>query len=119
MLVEVLTFDGCPHGEPAFDLAHATVAELDVKAEVRLVSVTESQTAEARFLGSPSIRVDGRDVEPGAHMRTDFSRSCRLYHTSQGSSALPDIAWIRDALIRARVQPAHGKCGDGSRMSRK
>lgn len=103
MLVEVLTFEDCPHGEPALELAHATLDQLDVKAEVRLVSVTESQTEQARFLGSPSIRVDGSDVEPGADGRTDFSHSCRLYQTSDGPSALPDVVWIRDKLIGTRV----------------
>lgn len=98
MLVEVFSFEGCPHGEPALELAQATVDQLAVQAEVRLVSVTESQTEYARFLGSPSIRVDGIDVEPGADLRRDFSHSCRLYQTSDGPSALPDVAWIRDKL---------------------
>jgi hypothetical protein len=103
MLVEVLTFDGCPHGEPALELARATVAELSVNAEVRRVSVTESQTEQSRFLGSPSIRVDGQDVEPGAQLRTDFSHSCRLYLTSAGPSALPEVAWIREKLVAGKT----------------
>jgi hypothetical protein len=100
MLVEVLTFDGCAHGEPALELAQAAVAESGIKAEVRLVSVAESLTEQFRFLGSPSIRVDGQDVEPGADIRTDFSHSCRLYQSAEGPSGLPDVAWIRDKLIR-------------------
>ena len=105
MLVEVLTFDGCPHGEQALGLTRATVHQLGVKCEVRLVSVMESRVEQSRFLGSPSIRVDGNDVEPGAERRTDFSHSCRLYRTSDGPSALPDVAWIRDKLIGGGVNP--------------
>jgi hypothetical protein len=78
---------------------------LGVKCEVRLVSVMESQAEQSRFLGSPSIRVDGIDVEPGAERRTDFSHICRLYQTSHGPSALPGVAWIRDKLIGAGVNP--------------
>jgi hypothetical protein len=99
MIVEVLTFAGCPHGEPALELARAGVAAAGVDAEVRRVSVTQAQTDEARFLGSPSIRVDGSDVEPGADRRTDYTHGCRLYRTARGPSTLPDGAWIHDRLV--------------------
>jgi hypothetical protein len=69
-----------------------------INAEVRRVSVLESQTQQACFLGSPSIRVDGKDVEPGADMRTDYPHSCRRYQTSRGPSAPPEVAWIREEL---------------------
>ena len=54
-----------------------------------------------RFLGSPTVRVDGRDVEPGAEERHEFVFSCRVYRGSRGFSGKPDEAWIRDALREA------------------
>ena len=47
------------------------------------------------FLGSPSIRVDGREVEPGADLRRDYSRCCRLSITAAGRALLPDERWMR------------------------
>ena len=57
---------------------------------------------QARFLGSPSVRVDGRDVEPGADARTDFAMKCRLYRNDEGQSGVPPRAWIAGALHAAR-----------------
>lgn len=59
---------------------------------------TEAHAEQARFLGSPSVRVDDVDVEPGAQARTDFGLKCRLYRSADGQSGLPPPAWIEDAL---------------------
>lgn len=99
-MVEVVTFDGCPHGAAAIELAERVVRETGVDAELRRVDVPDDESAaRERFLGSPTIRVDGRDVEPGAEGRTRFARSCRLYMTSEGLVAQPDERWLRDALL--------------------
>ena len=93
--VEVLFFDGCPNREPAVRLAREVVADLGVTAEVREVVVAEPEDAEAlRFLGSPSVRVNGRDIEPGAEGRTDFALSCRMY----GATGVPPREWMVAAL---------------------
>jgi hypothetical protein len=102
MIVEVLTFEGCPQGAPALEFARASVSEVGVEADIRLVFVAEGEVEERRFLGSPSLRVDGKDIEPGAELRTDYSHSCRLYQTSAGASPLPEVAWMREKLIAGR-----------------
>ena len=99
MLVEVVTFEGCPHAAPAVALARRVADEAGISADVRLVDVADGEAERQRFLGSPSIRVDGRDVEPGADLRRDYVYGCRLYATSAGRSALPDETWLRDALV--------------------
>ena len=50
------------------------------------------------FLGSPTVRVDGRDVEPGAEQRQDFGMKCRLYATPDGLRGTPPDQWALDAL---------------------
>jgi hypothetical protein len=102
-MVEVLTLDGCPHAEPAVALAGRVLAETGIDAVIRVLSVVDSDTEKCRFLGSPSIRVDGRDVEPGADLREDYAHCCRLYTTAAGRGALPDATWLRDALIRSQL----------------
>lgn len=55
------------------------LAELGVQAEVSELEVRDREQAERpRFLGSPTVRVDGIDVEPGAHARRDYGLSCRM-----------------------------------------
>ena len=99
MIVEVLTFKGCPHGDQALELARTALSEFGSGLGVRLVLVTEREVEQRRFLGSPSVRIDGPDIEPGAELRTDYSHSCRLYQTSTGASPLPEVAWIHEKLI--------------------
>lgn len=100
--VEVLYFDGCPNHEATRALVERIAAELRIEPEIALVRVPDAEAAgERRFLGSPTVRVDGRDVEPGAEERTDFVLSCRVYRTENGISGKPDASWIREALSEA------------------
>ena len=101
ILVEVLTFARCPHGEPALALAQRVVEEIAVNAVVRRIDVPDEAAAiKERFLGSPTIRVNGNDIDPAAEERNDYALSCRLYRTSAGVSGQPDEQWLRDALER-------------------
>jgi len=96
---EVLAFAGCPNAQPTIELVERVILELGGNAELELVEVRDADEVEAlRFLGSPSVRVDGRDVEPGADERTDFAFSCRVYRTESGYSGQPSKDWIRAAL---------------------
>jgi len=98
--VEVMSFAGCPNREPAVALVERIVDELGVDARIEVIDVTDEETARARrFLGSPTILVAGRDVEPGADARTDYAVSCRVYRTDAGLQGLPDELWLADALI--------------------
>ena len=100
--VEILYFDGCPNHERARELVERVAAELSIESEVELVRVDDTEgAAELRFLGSPTVRVDGRDVEPGADERHEFVLSCRVYRSEQGFSGQPDEAWLRDSLRKA------------------
>jgi hypothetical protein len=100
--VEVLYFAGCRNFERARELVERTAIELGLEPRIELVEVTDADAAvELRVLGSPTVRVDGRDVEPGAAERGDFAFSCRLYRTERGVVEEPDALWIRKALTAA------------------
>ena len=100
-LVEILYFDGCPNHHPAIALVERVSRELGIESEVRLVNVPDQQAAQRlRFLGSPTIRVGGIDVDPDTAERDDYALSCRIFRTEAGVSGQPDERWIRDALLR-------------------
>lgn len=104
MKVQVLYFDGCPNYEALLphlrELLDTNGAEA---AAIELVRVADEETAaQERFLGSPTVRIDGRDVEPGAGERTDFGLECRLFATAEGLRGVPDDDWVLAALERAR-----------------
>jgi hypothetical protein len=96
--VELLYFAGCPGYEQLVPAVRALADEAGAQLVLRAVETAEAAEAE-RFLGSPTVRVDGRDVEPGAGQRTDYGLKCRLYRSSDtGQSPVPPEEWIRAAL---------------------
>jgi hypothetical protein len=97
--VELLYFDGCPNHEALLPHLRELVAGSGISAEVELRRITDDDAAQReRFLGSPTVRVDGHDVEPGAESRTDYGMKCRLYPTVSGLSGQPAEEWLRAAL---------------------
>jgi hypothetical protein len=99
--IELLYFDGCPNHEALLPRLREIVAGADVSAEVELRRIADDDAARReRFLGSPTVRVDGHDVEPGAELRADFGMKCRLYRTATGLSGQPAEEWLRAAMRR-------------------
>ena len=99
MKIEILTFDGCPNAQSARELVERVVAEAGSTVEVLDVAVPDPEAAKRmRFLGSPTVRVDGRDIEPGADERTEYVLACRIYRTEHGVAGVPDEAWLRSAI---------------------
>ncbi len=104
MKVEVLYFDGCPNHEALLPRLRELLASCGVRAQIELVEVAEPDAAEReRFLGSPTVRIDGEDVEPGAAQRSDFGLKCRLFATPDGRSGIPADEWVLAALQRAQA----------------
>jgi hypothetical protein len=100
--VEILYFEGCPNHESARALVERLARQLRIQPELRMVEVADPDVAiELRFLGSPTVRVDGVDVEPGAEARRDFALSCRIYRSERGLTEQPEERWIREALTEA------------------
>jgi hypothetical protein len=98
--VELLWWRGCPSWERALQILRAemTAAGLD-PGTIEVVEIETDAEAERRdFPGSPTIRVDGRDIQPlGAAEPRGLT--CRVYHLRDGRiSPLPDPADVRDAL---------------------
>ena len=97
--MELLYFEGCPNWQQTRALLEHVSSELHLEIDLRLVEVADPDAAvELRFLGSPTVRVNGRDVEPGADGRRAYSFACRVYRTEHGFSGQPDAVWIRKAL---------------------
>jgi ubiquinone/menaquinone biosynthesis C-methylase UbiE len=101
MTVELLYWDGCPSHPEALAQLRRILEEEGVAASVDLLEVeTDEQAEQQRFIGSPTIRIDGEDVIPAREEA--FSLSCRVYRTRDGQiSPLPDPEDVRAAIRRA------------------
>jgi hypothetical protein len=65
---------------------------------------TEASAQREGFVGSPTIRIDGADLQPPAE-EDPAGLTCRIYRRRDGStSPLPDPADLRDALAAAAVR---------------
>jgi hypothetical protein len=94
MKIEVLYFEDCPNHVPTLERIRTVLREESCDADIREVLVSEVEAARSsRFLGSPTVRVDGIDIEPAANEREDFGLMCRRY-----SSGLPSRELIREAI---------------------
>jgi hypothetical protein len=97
--IEILYFDGCPNHEHLLEHLPSLLESEGIAAEIVLHNVPDDEHAQnERFLGSPTIRVDGRDIDPGAAGRTDYGLKCRMYQTPGGLTGLPPDRWILDAV---------------------
>jgi len=101
--VEFLWWAECPSWERALEMLRAELedAGLDPDA-VDLIEVTNEEEARARrFPGSPTIRIDGEDVQDPSGL--PIGLTCRIYQRRDGRvSPLPDPADIRAALERTK-----------------
>jgi hypothetical protein len=100
--VELLWWRGCPSAEPAIELVREEMLALGLTPEALTVREVRDQGDAERdaFVGSPTIRVDGRDVQdPG---QEPVGLTCRVYRLRDGRvSALPDRADVKAALAAA------------------
>jgi hypothetical protein len=103
MRVELLYLDGCPSRDAFLPRLRELLEQADVSVAVRQHRVESDEAAvRERFLGSPTLRVNGVDVDPAAGDRTDYGLKCRLYSTGQGLRGAPPDEWVLDALQDAR-----------------
>ena len=101
MRIEILYLDGCPNHSPAVDRLRGVLTGEGLHAEVIEIEVRdESSAKELKFFGSPTIRVNGLDIEAGSREVTETGFACRCY-----PGGLPS-----EDMIRAAVREARGSC---------
>jgi hypothetical protein len=103
MKIELLYFEGCPTYQEAETLIEAVVRSQGVQAEVELLEIkTPEEATRLRFLGSPSIRVDGLDIDPVARTSADFGLKCRIYRDGDRFVGVPPRELLERSVKEAR-----------------
>src|SRR6266851_2433677 len=99
MNIEVLYFEGCPNHLPAIEMLRETLKSLGRQDEIHQVEVhTQSDAQAMAFVGSPSIRINGADIEPWARTAKAFGLSCRTYLDGSHRSGVPSRELLRRAI---------------------
>ncbi|MGC2374883.1 MAG: hypothetical protein WA484_13505 [Solirubrobacteraceae bacterium] len=103
MNVELLFWAGCPSHPRALADLGAAMRDLGLDPEEVVVRevCTDDDAERERFVGSPTIRIDGIDVQPTND--DPGGLTCRVYHRRDGRiSPTPDPADVREALASAQ-----------------
>jgi len=119
MRVELLYFDGCPGYRKAEQSLKDALSREGIRSEVELVAVnTDEEAGALKFPGSPTVRVDGRDLFPSsAGEREDWRLRCRVYATPEGLKDHPTEEMIRAELRRSPVRTPDASSEHGGRES--
>jgi hypothetical protein len=105
--IHVLYFKGCPNHEPTVQRVKDVAARLGVAAGVDEIEVTpDDDPAALRFLGSPTVLINGRDIDPTQREGVVYGFGCRTF----GGAGLPPVEMIETAIREAS--------GDGGKKTR-
>jgi hypothetical protein len=101
--VELLWWRECPSWERALAILREVMAEAGLDPDsIEVVEVdTEEAASRQSFVGSPTIRVDGEDIQPPIEGEPT-GLACRVYRRRDGrTSPLPEADDVREALQSA------------------
>jgi hypothetical protein len=99
MKIEVLYVPNCPHHAIALDRLRGILSAESFQKHVNEVLVQDADMAQSlQFPGSPTIRINGRDVEPQSGKTSAFGLMCRLYPDGSGA---PSEQRLRAAIEKA------------------
>lgn len=99
MKIEFLYFDGCPNHDTALVNLKAVLAEAGIEDDIALVNIENPEdVTRHRFLGSPSIRINDKDLEITEDDATTYSMRCRLYKNGGEMQGYPSTELIKVSL---------------------
>jgi hypothetical protein len=104
--VELLVVPQCPHEQDAREVLRRAAGQAGIAdLQVTVTVVDTDQVAQRRgFVGSPAFLLNG--VDPFAVIGAPTGLTCRVYPGAAAPSGVPDVAALRDALLRAGTCPA-------------
>ena len=96
--IEVLYVDDCPNHQPTIERLRNVLAAEKISVPVHEVLVrTHAEAQTWHFIGSPTVRVNGNDIESVEQFRPGLS--CRIYEDFSG---VPSEALLRNAIAAAK-----------------
>ena len=102
MEIELLYFEGCPYYQTALKYLEEIIKEKKLDVPVKMVKIKSDDGAvKHKFLGSPTIKINGQDIDPNAQEAEIFSMRCRLYLEDGKLMELPSKKMIRHAIEKS------------------
>ena len=71
--VEVMSIEGCRTAEPTIELIKKVARRSGIKAKIRRKTIaTKEEATERKFIGSPTVQIAGRDIDPEMHLVKNY-----------------------------------------------
>lgn len=102
MRVEVLYIRDCPHHAPALAMVREALRQQGLDWPVEEIEVRDpSQAQVLAFIGSPTIRINGHDIEPLEQQQGFYGFGCRTYRVDGRTTGVPPAECVRAAIRSA------------------
>lgn len=102
MQVTLFLTESCTHQDEARAFVDEAIAEAGAAVDLEVITVrTDDEAHDARVLGSPTIRVEGHDIEYQEQEPSETQPGCRYYNTPGGWKPLPEKTLLVSAIRRA------------------
>ena len=103
MKIEVFYVPDCPHHPSAVHQLRDVLSAEGVRTEIDEIAVMDAKAAEEyRFRGSPTIKINGRDIAGESHSPQSFALACRMYPGAI-EAGVPPLEMMQRAVREARV----------------
>ena len=94
--IEFLYFEGCPSYIDGLKNLKEVLKEDNIESDIEMINVDSLDKAEKfAFQGSPSIRIDGIDLE---NRNEGYNYSCRIYTINGEKTGIPSKEFIREKI---------------------
>ena len=101
--IGIFFIEGCPGVSSIADNIKEVIAEEAVDAEISLVLIeTPEDARRLQFTGSPTVRINGMDIEPNRQAVKDYGMRSRHYNINGKKSDYPTKSMIRDAIKKVK-----------------
>jgi hypothetical protein len=101
--IGVFFVEGCPGVSSITDSIEEIIADDAVDADITLIMIESLEDARRlHFTGSPTVRINGMDIEPNMQITKDYGLRSRHYYTDGEETDYPTKSMIRDAIKKVK-----------------
>jgi hypothetical protein len=101
--IGILFIEGCPGVLTTAEYIKEVVVEEDIDAEISLILIETSEDArQLHFTGSPTVRINGADIETNIVDIKDYGLRSRLYNIDGKKAGYPSKDMIKDAIKKIK-----------------
>lgn len=105
MTLELLYLPGCPNHGAAADIVRNVLQAEGVSADLTETPISNYEEAITHsFPGSPTLRVNGQDIEFTSSGGFEVGFACRTYLIEGQPLGVPPRLWVERAIRAARNQ---------------